>query len=49
MSELHNAGRPSPGPASHARLTHRIGSTARTACVSDEPQATPGPKGVRRW
>lgn len=49
MSELHNAGRPSPGPAWGVRLTCRIGST-RTACGSDEPQAAaPDAKSVGAW
>ncbi|MEV4645133.1 hypothetical protein [Saccharopolyspora sp. NPDC049357] len=47
MSELHNAGRPSPGPAFDTSLTCRVGSTTRG---SDEPHAaTPDSASVRQW
>lgn len=49
VSELHNAGHPSPGPALDVRLTCRIGST-RTVCGSDGPQAAAtDAKSVRAW
>lgn len=49
VSELHNAGRPSPGPAPDVRLTCRIGSTW-TACESDAPRAAAADAmSVRAW
>ncbi|WP_165944498.1 hypothetical protein [Saccharopolyspora terrae] len=49
MSELHNAGHPSPGPALDVRLTCRISST-RTASGADEPcAAATDAKSVRAW